>query len=334
MKTIVSFCLHWNPSLLNTRTLIDQGAIGKPYYIEVDYWHGMKTWYPQYPWSVKKPQGGSSLLSAGCHALDAMRWFAGDRQSSARSDGLFDAASWGQRKDWGYDPTIVLICKFASGAIGKMRVDSRLQDAVSVQHRCGRERRGRSATIACGARRCFPGRRDGARCRRFCRTAAMSTHHPFNGQIEAFVARDSGWQAGAAGYRRCDEDARADFRGGSIGGDGETVKLAIGKNVGWALPTTSRRGGQCPPYLDWINAAAASSQALAALVSALIAHHQHGEIVGGRSPDDAIPHGIGAGMGEHGAGGPVALGNAPAHGISADRGVKFFERLGLEQFVL
>ena len=51
--------------------LIDSGAIGTPYYIEVDYWHGMKTWYPQYPWSVKKPQGGSSLLSAGCHAVDA-----------------------------------------------------------------------------------------------------------------------------------------------------------------------------------------------------------------------------------------------------------------------
>src|SRR5207247_9882720 len=77
VKTVVSFCLHWNPSLNNTQSMIDQGAIGRPYYVDVDYWHGLKSWYPQYPWSVKKPQGGSSLLSAGCHAVDAVRWFAG-----------------------------------------------------------------------------------------------------------------------------------------------------------------------------------------------------------------------------------------------------------------
>src|SRR4051812_47356519 len=28
VKSIVSFCLRWNPSLLNTRTMIDKGAIG------------------------------------------------------------------------------------------------------------------------------------------------------------------------------------------------------------------------------------------------------------------------------------------------------------------
>ena len=118
VKTVVSFCLHWNPSLLNTRNLIEQGAIGKPYYIEVDYWHGMKTWYPQYPWSVKKPQGGSSLLSAGCHALDAMRWFAGN-DNAVQEVSAYSTPHHGDSKDWGYDPTTVLICKFSSGAIGK-----------------------------------------------------------------------------------------------------------------------------------------------------------------------------------------------------------------------
>ena len=71
MKSVVSFVLHWNPSLQNTRTLIDQGAIGKPYYIEVDYWHGLKKWYPQYPWSVRKPQGG--MAQASHPAQDAAR---------------------------------------------------------------------------------------------------------------------------------------------------------------------------------------------------------------------------------------------------------------------
>src|SRR5688500_3497613 len=35
VKTVVSFVLHWNPALMTTRRLIDQGAIGDPYYIEV-----------------------------------------------------------------------------------------------------------------------------------------------------------------------------------------------------------------------------------------------------------------------------------------------------------
>ena len=35
VKTVVSFCLHWNPSLMNTRRLIDAGAVGTPYYVEV-----------------------------------------------------------------------------------------------------------------------------------------------------------------------------------------------------------------------------------------------------------------------------------------------------------
>src|SRR5207237_71704 len=49
VKTVVSFVLHWNPSLALTKSLIAQGAVGQPYYIEVDYWHGMQKWYPQYP---------------------------------------------------------------------------------------------------------------------------------------------------------------------------------------------------------------------------------------------------------------------------------------------
>ena len=87
MKSVVSFCLHWNPSLVNTRTLIDQGAIGQPYYVEVDYWHGMKKWYPQYPWSVKKPQGGSSLLGhgpGGCRHWRDLSWVWARRAASAR----------------------------------------------------------------------------------------------------------------------------------------------------------------------------------------------------------------------------------------------------------
>ena len=42
------------------------------HYGEVDYYHGIGPWYGQYRWNTKRELGGSALLTAGCHALDAL----------------------------------------------------------------------------------------------------------------------------------------------------------------------------------------------------------------------------------------------------------------------
>jgi predicted dehydrogenase len=156
VKTVVSFVLHWNPSLINTRNLIDRGAVGRPYYIEVDYWHGQKRSYPQYPWSVTKEQGGSSLLSAGCHAVDALRWFAGVENEVVEVS-AHAVPHRGDNPDWGYDPTTLVVCRFADGTLGK--VASVLDCVMPYAFNVGRARhpRGRSGTTASGARSCFPG---------------------------------------------------------------------------------------------------------------------------------------------------------------------------------
>jgi predicted dehydrogenase len=186
VKSIVSFCLHWNPSLMNTRRLIDQGAVGEPYYVEVDYWHGMKTWYPQYPWSVTKKQGGSSLLSAGCHAIDAMRWFAGVNNKITEVS-AYHVPHKGQSKDWEYEPTTVLICRFASGAVGKTAsiLDCKMpyQFNIDVVGTKGtiRDNRVWSEPL-------FPGQTNWATIPTILPDSGDVTHHPFNGQIEALAA--------------------------------------------------------------------------------------------------------------------------------------------------
>ena len=186
VRSVVSFVLHWNPSLQNTRALIDQGAIGKPYYIEVDYWHGLKKWYPQYPWSVGKAQGGSSLLSAGCHAVDAMRWVAGVDNEVVEVS-AYSVPHMGENPDWGYDPTTVLICRFASGAVGKVAsiLDCKMpyQLNVDVVGTKGtiRDNRVWSETL-------LPGQTDWATVPTVLPASGDVTHHPFNGQVEAFVA--------------------------------------------------------------------------------------------------------------------------------------------------
>ena len=68
----VCFELRFSRQLQMTRSVVQQGLLGELHYAEVDYYHGIGPWYGQFPWNVKKDGGGSSLLSAGCHAMDAL----------------------------------------------------------------------------------------------------------------------------------------------------------------------------------------------------------------------------------------------------------------------
>lgn len=186
VKTVVSFVLHWNPSLQNTKHLIERGAIGTPTYIEVDYWHGMQRWYPQYEWAVRKPQGGSSLLSAGCHALDALRWFAGNDNAVVEVSAL-EAPHRGNNPDWEFAPTTLVICKFADGTLGKT---ASILDCV-MPYQFNVDVIGTRGTIRDNrvwSPELFPGQTDWATIPTVLPNSGDVTHHPFNGQIEALCA--------------------------------------------------------------------------------------------------------------------------------------------------
>jgi predicted dehydrogenase len=186
VQSVVCFVLHWNPSLMNTRRLIDSGAIGTPYYIEVDYWHGMKKWYPQYPWSVTKKQGGSSLLSAGCHAIDAMRWFAGVDNDVVEVTAM-NVKHTGDNADWEYDPTTVVMVRFKNGAVGKCAsiLDCKMpyQFNIDVVGDKGtiRDNRLWSETL-------LPGQTGWSVTPTVLPDSGDVTHHPFTGQVEDFAA--------------------------------------------------------------------------------------------------------------------------------------------------
>ena len=72
IRTCVCFECRYSSQLLATRSVLDSGLIGHVHYGEVDYYHGIGPWYGQYRWNTKRHQGGSALLTAGCHALDAL----------------------------------------------------------------------------------------------------------------------------------------------------------------------------------------------------------------------------------------------------------------------
>ncbi|MBI2424134.1 MAG: Gfo/Idh/MocA family oxidoreductase [Candidatus Hydrogenedentes bacterium] len=118
VKSVVSFVLRWNPLFGIIKAQLADDAIGKVFLGEVDYYHGIGPWYKQYRWNIKKEVGVSSLLSAGCHAMDALRWFMGGEvvevtQYGANGGGV-------DFSDYEYPATTATICKFADGRIGKV----------------------------------------------------------------------------------------------------------------------------------------------------------------------------------------------------------------------
>jgi predicted dehydrogenase len=92
--------------------------LGKIHYGEVDYFHGIGPWYGQYRWNTRKDAGGSSLLSAGCHAMDALLLCMGGEVESVTS-----AAARSANADFAkyeYATSSVTILKFKDGRIAKV----------------------------------------------------------------------------------------------------------------------------------------------------------------------------------------------------------------------
>ncbi|MBR89814.1 MAG: 4,5-dihydroxyphthalate dehydrogenase [Verrucomicrobiales bacterium] len=119
VKTCVCFECRFSGEFLTLKAVIDKGLVGKIHYGEVDYYHGVGPWYGQYRWNTKKDAGGSSLLSAGCHALDALLYCMGSTDvvevvshSTKSKNRIF--------QKYEYDTTAVTILKFKDGRLGKV----------------------------------------------------------------------------------------------------------------------------------------------------------------------------------------------------------------------
>lgn len=77
VKTVVSFVLRWNPLFQRLKKMSADGAFGEIYAVETDYQSYCGDWWGGYSIGRTKAMGVSAFLLAGCHAIDALRWFAG-----------------------------------------------------------------------------------------------------------------------------------------------------------------------------------------------------------------------------------------------------------------
>jgi len=118
VKACVCFEVRFSGQGMAIRSMIDEGLLGDLHYGEVDYYHGIGPWYNQYDWNIKKDKGGSSLLTAGCHALDLLLWYMDDE--------VVEVSSYSNKSKsphftpYEYDTTSVTLLKFKNGRIGKV----------------------------------------------------------------------------------------------------------------------------------------------------------------------------------------------------------------------
>ena len=113
----VYFELRFIPHMTLVKSLMAQGLLGDVHHFEVDYYHGIGPWYMQHGWNVKKEIGVSALITAGCHALDAMLYFADRPVEQVFGYSTKSSAEWA--KDYEYDSTSVALLQFADGSLGK-----------------------------------------------------------------------------------------------------------------------------------------------------------------------------------------------------------------------
>ncbi len=118
VKTCVCFEGRFSSQFQVTKSIIDAGVLGSIHYGEVDYYHGIGPWYGQFRWNVTTKEGGSSLLSAGCHAMDALLLCMGTEVDTVTSYQTRSKNAVFAKYE--YATTSVTILKFKDGRLGKV----------------------------------------------------------------------------------------------------------------------------------------------------------------------------------------------------------------------
>jgi predicted dehydrogenase len=180
VRSVVSFVLRWNPLFENLKSLVAAGAVGTLFYVEVDYWHGLGTSWPGWEWGHTRASGGSAMLLAGCHAVDALRWFAGDE--------VVEVSAYANNKTqrFEFDANVVAMVKFRGGAIGKT---STLFDC-QMPYQFNIDLAGTEGTLRDNrlwSKRLLPGQTGWSTMHTVLPDSGAVEHHPFDAQINHFV---------------------------------------------------------------------------------------------------------------------------------------------------
>lgn len=180
LKTVVSFLIRWVPLVENIRHLIASGAIGDVYYTGTDYWHGIKPTFSSYPWIRQKQFAGGAMITGGCHAADAARYFNGEVEE------VFAFSTPG-RKDFDFDTTLSASVKFKNGSVGRM---SACLDGLAFPYQFNIDVLGTQGAIRNGklySQVLFPKQNDWVELPMIEPNSGSVDHHPFKQEWAEFT---------------------------------------------------------------------------------------------------------------------------------------------------
>jgi predicted dehydrogenase len=114
VRTAVGFVVRWTPLARRMRALVEEGALGRLFLVDVDYWHS-RVRPEQYR---RRATGGSALLLGGCHAIDAARFISGQDpvEVIARSVQIPGPAA----EAYEFDSAEACLVRYANGAVGRI----------------------------------------------------------------------------------------------------------------------------------------------------------------------------------------------------------------------
>ncbi len=167
------------PTVREPQELLATGAVGKLFYVEVDYWHGLAQWWTAGEWAHKTVKRGSTISWAG-----ATRWtpFAGS--PAARSSRSRPSPT--TSKNFEYDAMWWRSYKFDDGSIGKTSPCS-MPTCPTPSTLTWRAPKEPCATPASGPRRSSPAKKSWTTMQTILPDSGAVEHHPFDAQINHFV---------------------------------------------------------------------------------------------------------------------------------------------------
>lgn len=202
VKTIVSFVLRWNPLFRILKRLIADDALGEVYYVEADYQSYSGDWWGGWEDGRRADTGVSAFTVGGCHAVDALRWFAGAGEFEAAAPVEVFACAGGRRKgstrqynpmtdDWHegtaleYDGLEVALVRFSNGALGKVSVNFECIQPYAFPLEIFGDKGSVKDNRLWSHK--FPGQSGWIEIPAIAPDSTDVTHHPFQAQMDHFV---------------------------------------------------------------------------------------------------------------------------------------------------
>ena len=202
VKTVVSFVLRWNPMFQKLKKMTADGDFGEIYCVETDYQSYAGDWWGGYKDGRTKARGVSAMLVAGCHAIDALRWFAAQGEFEAADPVEIFAYEGGKRgrsttqyspieNNWHesdpleYAGVEMILVKFANGVIGKVGVNFECIQPYRFPVQIFGDR-GSAKDNRIWSHR-HPEQKDWIKLDVIRPDSSDVSHHPFQGEIDHFV---------------------------------------------------------------------------------------------------------------------------------------------------